>query len=809
MLTTQIPKPLTMKMIKHPQISRLLALLMSGNLTSTQAQTLLWSDNFDHADTPNFDGSALTGRLSGPLGTAPDCVARASGIQQWISSNQLNLRGGRIRFQRSASGPRYDWSGTSAGSSAATIAAAADIIAAGGMRISFDYVPTNNTSDNWVNVSVGMESTFDDQAINYGGTDYGVLLRNNGGTQRFKNGNATNGANFPATTTTRHVEYLYAFSSFGDGSSVRTKVIVDGIEVATDTFTLGGNANEFYFVVEVGEVGTLVDNLSVTTIPTIYSFALTGTSFISGIDAGEPIGNLSSETFAKGSESSAYTFVSGTGDNDNGKFTITGDQILAGTYDFTQDAHGTQYFVRIQGTGSVTGGTQQKELVLTLIKDDDADDLLDSWELTFADELTDLNGLGTATGPGAGTGDFDGDGITDFQEFQYSLSSYPSINPVLADTDGDALNDGNEIAGAGSRPSTNPLIADTDLDGLDDGVESNTGVFVSATNTGTNPTLVDTDLDGARDSFEVARNSNPTDVASRPALPSAFGIFPLTDDASTGLSTDITYTHKISGGGAATINGVTLEELNPALNPTNFTWTVSAGAGAEINPINNSTWVPATGNVTGPGLLDMLGGFTYNTTGNPGGFQTYTLSGLTVGETYKVKIFIRPWDLAGASRRPIDFEFINGATTDIPFGSLVTDRPGVVLNNGNDHSAYYVCYTYVAESTDLMIRATVPIGSLPTSGSFHLYGLTNEVIPQVSTDLIVTGVSRDASNNFIINFKGAASTTYDVTKSPDLVTPFGPLTTPLTTTTDAAGVGQAIIPATETTDAREFYRIEE
>jgi hypothetical protein len=800
-----------MKMMTHPRLYRLLALFLSGTLASTEAQTLLWSDNFDlGTDTTNFDGSSLTGRLSGPLGTAPDCVARSSGTQQSITSNQLDLRGGRIRFQSSASGPRYDWSGTAAGSSAATIAAAADIIAAGGMRISFDYVPTNNTSTNWVNVSVGMEASFDGQAITDGGTDYGVLLRNNGGTERFDNGfNKGPGASFPATTTSRHAEYLYAFSSFADGTEVRSRVIVDGVQVAADTFFLDNNANEFYFVVEVGEVGTLVDNLTVSTAPLIYNFALTGNSFISGIDAGDPIGTLSSETFAKGPESSAYTFVSGTGDEDNAKFTISGDQILAGTYDFTQDAHGTQYFVRVQGTGSVTGGTQQKELVLTLIKDDDADDLIDTWELTFADELTDLNGLGTGTGPGAGTGDFDGDGISDYQEFQYSLSTYPGINPVLADTDDDTINDGDEIAGAGSRPPTNPLIADTDLDGLDDGVESNTGTFVSATDTGTNPTLVDTDLDGSRDSFEVEKNSNPTDVASRPALPPAFGIFALTDDASSGLSTNITYTHKISGGGAATVNGVTLEELNPALTPTNFTWTVSAGAPAEINPINNSTWVPATGNVTGPGLLDMLGGFTYNTTGNPGGFQTYTLSGLTVGETYKLKIFIRPWDNVGASRRPIDFEFINGATIDIPFGSLVTDRPGVVLNNGNDHSAYYVCYTYVAEATDLMIKATVPIGSLPASGSFHLYGLTNEVIPEVSTDLLVTGTSRDASNNFIINYKGAASTTYNVTKSPDLLTPFGPLTIPLTTTTDAAGVGQAIIPATETTEAREFYRIEE
>lgn len=138
-------------------------------------------------------------------------------------------------------------------------------------------------------------------------------------------------------------------------------------------------------------------------------------------------------------------------------------------------------------------------------------------------------------------------------------------------------------------------------------------------------------------------------------------------------------------------------------------------------------------------------------------------------------------------------------------GTLTSTQAQTLLWSDNfDHAD-----TTNFDGSSLTGRLSGPLGSLPTSGSFHLYGLTNEVIPQVSTDLIVTGVSRDASNNFIINFKGAASTTYDVTKSPDLVTPFGPLTTPLTTTTDAAGVGQAIIPATETTDAREFYRIEE
>ena len=169
---------------------------------------LLWSDNFNlGSDTTNFDGSSLAGRLGGPLATAPDCVARASGIQQWITSDQLNLRGGRIRFQRSAAGPRFDWAGTAAGSSAANIAAGASIIDSGGMKISFDYVPTNNTSTNWVNVSVGFPGAFDGQAINNGETDYGVLLRNNGATERFDNGiNKGPGGSFPATTTSRHAD---------------------------------------------------------------------------------------------------------------------------------------------------------------------------------------------------------------------------------------------------------------------------------------------------------------------------------------------------------------------------------------------------------------------------------------------------------------------------------------------------------------------------------------------------------------------------------------------------------------------------
>ncbi|MBM3836901.1 MAG: hypothetical protein FJ398_02865 [Verrucomicrobia bacterium] len=98
---------------------------------------------------------------------------------------------------------------------------------------------------------------------------------------------------------------------------------------------------------------------------------------------------------------------------------------------------------------------------IELAPDTDADQLPDAWENLYAPgDLAKLKA----------TGDADADGLTELAE-------------MLLGSD--------------------PTKSDTDGDGLADGVETNTGKFVSATDTGTDPFKKDTDGDGRSDGDEI------------------------------------------------------------------------------------------------------------------------------------------------------------------------------------------------------------------------------------------------------------------------------------------------------------------
>jgi len=80
-------------------------------------------------------------------------------------------------------------------------------------------------------------------------------------------------------------------------------------------------------------------------------------------------------------------------------------------------------------------------------------------------------------------------------------SNDPDAYPVLIGSDlGDIVTNVVPYGGGG---------LDTDGDGLLDSVETNTGIYVDANNTGTDPNNPDTDGDGMNDGDEVAAGHNP------------------------------------------------------------------------------------------------------------------------------------------------------------------------------------------------------------------------------------------------------------------------------------------------------------
>ena len=150
--------------------------------------------------------------------------------------------------------------------------------------------------------------------------------------------------------------------------------------------------------------------------------------------------------------------------------------------------------------------------------DTDFDYLADLWEeLWWPPPGFDLNHM-------SGTDDPDGDACNN------ACENRRCTNPLDADTDGDGLNDGEEVYifrtdpddidtdGDGrtdweelnEEPLTNPLIPDTDNDGLLDGPEFDDYKALGCPN----PTLTDTDLDGDTDGEEVAAGTDPCGIDS-------------------------------------------------------------------------------------------------------------------------------------------------------------------------------------------------------------------------------------------------------------------------------------------------------
>ena len=243
--------------------------------------------------------------------------------------------------------------------------------------------------------------------------------------------------------------------------------------------------------------------------PTIVGVSSEGVDFIGSIGEGEVVGMLTTEDQKK-NVTHSYELVSGQGDTHNDKFLIVGQELRSNGYDFSMAKNEMIYSVRVRSTDAEDEDRFFEEVIEFIVhRDSDDDKLWDEWEFVHAGPEN-LNALS-----GDGDSDADNDSLSDLEEFEVSLGEFSDIDPLSADTDEDGISDADELNGSGERPATDPTSADSDDDGLSDGIETGTGLFVSANDTGSNPLNSDTDADGLRDSDEVV-GKNPRGFESDP-----------------------------------------------------------------------------------------------------------------------------------------------------------------------------------------------------------------------------------------------------------------------------------------------------
>ena len=426
------------------------------------------------------------------------------------------------------------------------------------------------------------------------------------------------------------------------------------------------------------------------------------------------------------------------------------DQAWYMSYTYTAGADGElliKFTVTDDNTQGVPGSFHMYGLTNHIVQsseDDDNDGLPDAWEEKYG-----------VDDPEA---DEDNDGLSNADEFE------SRTHPKKADTDEDGLNDGTEI----TETETNPLKADSDNDGLIDGIETNTGTYVSDGDTGTDPNNRDTDGDNFSDGFEIEAGSNPNDVEDLPQLPGGFSMALLTDDESSGIDLENEYTHAISGGGAENVNGVEFELLNSGTTPDNFDWEVSSIKNQIDN--NNGAWNVGASGVTGEGLQALLGSFTFNNDGGPGSNQTFTLSGLTPGQTYETRLYMRKWADNTARTQELTFTAGDQDSNSIIFSEDHPELPPFSLDNRE--VGWYLGYTYTADGFgSLSIRCDVlatPEGVQGAPGSYHMYGLTNQV-SSAPVSLQITEIIYDPElSQVAITFNSRPGATYAVDFSTNL-----------------------------------------
>lgn len=203
----------------------------------------------------------------------------------------------------------------------------------------------------------------------------------------------------------------------------------------------------------------------------------------------------------------------------------------------------------------------------------------------------------------------------------------------------------------------------------------------------------------------------------------------ITGDADCGVLASKTYTHKLdfgTGTPGALINGVQFDAYNKATNSFfNFSCGVSSGTGDDHGGNTPS-------GVSGA-LVTLLSDMYYNNGNASGGTTTWTLSGLTPGMNYDTRIYVRQWGAVDPRVATLTFDPDGAGPLSDSVGPINEDNATTVgMAVAND--AYYISYRFTAVAGANLV---ITVKQHNPNNSWHLYGITNELIPAKGTLILI------------------------------------------------------------------------
>ena len=229
----------------------------------------------------------------------------------------------------------------------------------------------------------------------------------------------------------------------------------------------------------------------------------------------------------------------------------------------------------------------------------------------------------------------------------------------------------------------------------------------------------------------------------------------ITDDASSGISSSNTYTHAIDFGnsGAATVNGVVFAvEVNVPADGRSNSGTRTYGPNSHAG----NTPPAVSGSIAGV-FQDMR----YNGP-DPGYVE---LTGLTDGKWYDVRLYERAWDYNGTLRTYYAGYDVGGdGSVEFTTPKIDQNRPTLTPPGLSGNVSWALSHVYQADATGKM-KVTIDLAP-DQSGTYHLYGITNEELPPIVPPLAITNtaaVNIAGGNADLVGTLDAAGSVFEVT----------------------------------------------